>query len=291
MNAYLWLVLAVFFFGQCGTLDMPGNCMTNRATKTTRGFLSVAVLLFLSFIMLAGCETYHFSERQPVDRPDLARFPKEFLGHWGDEGGPPHVTFESNRMIVEAEGTIFNGIITRTPVDTMNARGGFDIKEIKALQVRFWSKSKHRMDTFTNFVVRANKVYKLESDLVAPGVPFTKVGDSLRLNEKHTFTLGDGISMRKVNDTLYVVNVKTTDPVMELNGKGPWWGMVLLEVSKGKMYLCAVSLKSKDGSGLIESHNNDYFFDNRWTAKEMLMLRDSIFDTRDKAFLVKREGK
>lgn len=275
MKIHAWLVLTVFF-------------LLDKANPPMRPELR---LLFLSFILLAGCETYHFSERQPVDRPDLVKFPKAFRGHWGDEGGPTLVTFESSRIIAEAEGTIFNGMITRTPVDTMNARSGFDGKEIKALQVEFWSTSKHRIDTFTNFIVKGSKVYKLESDWVLPGVPFTKVGDSLRLHEKHTFTLGDGISMRQVNDTLYVVNVKTTNAVLELNGKGPWWGMVLLEVSKGKMYLCAVSLSSKDGPGLIESHGNDYFFDYRWTAEELLLLRDSIFDRRDKAFLVRREVK
>lgn len=232
--------------------------------------------------ILASCNTYHFSERQPVDRQDLARFPKPLIGTWKMEGSKDLslIVFESNRMEFLGGETIFNGITDTVYHGKKNS-----------LKTRVWSRANKRMDTITNYIVHGKKVYAVESDHLTLGFPFTQVGDSLVVGGKVTFTLGDGLSLRKVNDTLYVFHVKTTSAKQELEGNGPWWVLVLIEIREGRFYLSYLKDLFREDPGLIESFNDDYYFDIQWTAKDILKLRDSIFEKRDKPFLVKVDGK
>lgn len=236
------------------------------------------LLVLLAAGALTSCETYHFAERQPVDRKDLVRFPKSFLGNWKMEGIPGTIAFESNQMVFVGGDTIFNGI-----ADT-----AYHGKK-KALKTRFWSRANQRMDTITDYIVHNNNVYGVESDHLTRGFPLVHMGDSILFGGKLTFTLGEGLSLRKVNDTLYLLHAKTTSLLQEMEGNGPWWSIMLIEIHNGEFYASYFNNVIEKDPALIESFNNDYYFDARWTANDILKLRDSIFRKREKPILVRND--
>ncbi len=250
--------------------------------------IALPCLVMVTAFLFIGCDSHYFSQPQPVDAKSIYTFPKKFRGEWVQEGEPAMV-ISSDKVVVHEQVRIFNGIQYLKAADTLTE--GSKMTWRKGLQTIGWSKSMQRMDTVTNYVIRGARIFELGNDHVKAGLPFEIIGDSIQINGGITLTLGQNLFLRKVNDTIYVLNVRLTNPVQEMEGRGPWWTIQLLELDRrGRLYQRGLDDGVTVSPSLIMAFKHDYFYDSQWTSKDILSLRETLFDPRDK-FYTKANGK
>lgn len=248
--------------------------------------ITFPLILMLISCMLMGCEVQYFTEAQPVDRKNLPSFPAAMRGVWSDKSGKMLTHIERNTISLRSAGMVYPGVSKASPLDTLKNGNRRDVEN--AVQSVVWSTDLKRLDTVPNFIVRGSVIYKLDDDQLTFGAPFHRVGDSLQVNTDFTFTLNQDIFLRKVDETSYIINARMSDIQEEMNGEGRWWSFQLWEIPKrDSLFISNVEDNIEKSSGLIHSHGSINYYDIRWSAREILALRDSIFGKRDAEPLVR----
>lgn len=239
-------------------------------------FLCVSLAAFA--LLLTSCNSFYFSAPQPVDASNLYKFPAKMRGTWLT--GSDTVVFETRRVVVYQTERIRDGIVASDPVDTLEKNSA--LKGNKSLKTRVWSTEKKNYDTISNYIIRGDKIYKVQWDNIAKGASYRRTKDSIDIRTRIEMPLGEGTFLRKINDTVWVANVKVTTTMMESDGNGPWWTLVLIEVpAKDKMYISYPEQNLKKDPSVIGLAGNTYYLDGHWTANEILTKRGVLFETRD----------
>lgn len=263
-------------------------------------------------MLLASCDAYNFSRPQPADRENIYVFPDEMLGKWkedtfttgidfsvplnnnnGDkyidhtqpgreqndeEAGAYIITkhyvsliFNSGEKIVKgAWPQLTNGNEFRYP-DRYNSY-------YKVMQTISYDSLKHPVDTTDNYIVYRHKIYEKTQDrLLEKGYSYYSNGDTIVVLKKDTLTidLGQNAFLRKLDDSLYVLNIKKG--VLSDEMDPAWWRVILLQKTADDKIVQwePFSKTGQLGCMFYERPSKSYYFyfDCQWSAAELLRLK------------------
>ncbi|HEX6846432.1 MAG TPA: hypothetical protein VF144_05615, partial [Chitinophagaceae bacterium] len=149
------------------------------------------------------------------------------------------------------------------------------------------------IDTIDNYVIRKDRIYEICDDdrFLEKGYPFFIDKDEIVVLQYDTICvdLGQNAFVRKLNDNLYVLNIRNSI----LGEESSWWRLIVLEKThENKMNLWECDLKAGDLSSMFYSksaRNDVLYFDSQWTSAEMLELISKGYFSLSST-LVKRSG-
>lgn len=241
------------------------------------------LMLFGVAVLIVSCNSYKFSQPQPVDKKNIEVFPKELRGMWAKEGEDPGVLVEGKHIgIIEwGEEKIMTGAWPHLDDTGKFIYPGNALRSLKTIH---YDSLKHPTDTADNFLLKNGFAYEINgySKLLEKGHTYTIHNDSILVNQADTIfiDLGKNAVLRKLNSNFYVLSFDLNQRFEE---KG-WWELVVIEKSDRdtiKLWYCDTKLETNT-SMFYEAPGN-YYYNSAWTAEEMLQLiKDSAFkpDTR-----------
>ncbi|MBP9926509.1 MAG: hypothetical protein KBF45_11025 [Cyclobacteriaceae bacterium] len=229
--------------------------------------------------ILPSCEGNHFANPLPVNSKNIYQVPSGLRGRLTNYKDSTEIYFlEKNSITIPAKGAIkiINGIWfhpsdTATSTDTVKWKKILDYPTYESRYSVKFDSLHHPIDTVENYVIKRNKIYKILSDGIGPGDPYTLTGDTIYVTPvPRKIILGNGAFFRKVTDDLYVINIR--DSELEI-GTINWWQIRLLEKRKdGKIILYDWSKEIISDSTLIYTKADHHYFDSQWTKRDMLRL-------------------
>jgi hypothetical protein len=237
--------------------------------------LQLPVFSLLLFF-ISSCDTYNFSQPQPVDKENNYEFPKEMLGYWDNKTQNEKIRINTNNVefitFTDSE-RIATGAWPR-----LNSIGGFEASPCPAgsLKTIHYDSLKRPLDTIVNYLVRGQYIYFLQSDSsLENGYPYLVVEDTMIILKSDTFfiDLGRNAFLRKLTDKLYVLNINNR--ILGALNKGdnkPWWLVIILQSKDKELQILKWTDKITEQPSMIYDHSGDYYFDSKWTAAEMMQL-------------------
>jgi hypothetical protein len=256
--------------------------------KKSKHYFSIAGLFVYCIsgsIFFISCETYNFSQPQPVDKENIYEFPSSFQGKWvskyQEEGKEAiyiyrqYIKYVNNRY----KQKIINGAWPR-----IDSNGNF-------IQSPFWGRSlykinydslKRPIDTVTNYLLKEGYIYEITGDsLIENGNPYYPEKDTFFVTKKDSIVvdLGQNAFLRKVNDTLYVFNILNRTLGME----NTWWQVVFMNQNKdGSITFFGCDSESEKLPSLFYQKHSNYYYNSKWTAAEIPpLIKQGYFSEGD----------
>lgn len=262
----------------------------------------------IGLIFLAGCNSYNFTEPQPVDKENIYEFPPAFRGIWIENndttnsnnelgthysGGPFNQTSSRNliasgqsndtdsswyvidksfsMLIVHAKEKIAAGAWPKIdPEKTLTDAPFFNyFRRIE------YDSLLNPLDTINNYVIRGNRIYEIyEERFLEKGYPFRYDGDTIVVFKNDTICvdLGQNAFLRKLNDNYYVLNIRNSI----LGEESSWWRLILLEMNDEpviKLWECNSKTGELPSMFYCKTIKKDiFYFDSQWSASDILKL-------------------
>ncbi|HEX4876588.1 MAG TPA: hypothetical protein VFV31_07945 [Chitinophagaceae bacterium] len=269
-------------------------------------FLFSAVLS----IQLASCDAYNFSQPQPADRENMYVFPDEMLGKWKEDTFTTEIDFSvplnnnsgdkyyDNTQPLPADENEGVYIITKHYVSLIFTSGEKIVKGAwpqltngnefrypdryfsyyKVMQTISYDSLKHPVDTTDNYILYRHKIYEKTQDrLLEKGYSYYSIGDTIVVLKKDTLTidLGQNAFLRKLNASLYVLNIK--NGILSDEMDPAWWKVILLQITADDKIVQwePASKSSRLGCMFYErpSKSDYFYFDCQWSSDELLRLK------------------
>lgn len=261
-------------------------------------------------MLLTSCDAYNFSQPQPADRENIYLFPDEMLGKWKEDTFTTEIDFSvplnnnsgdkfiDNTQPLPADEDEGVYIITKHYVSLIFTSGDKIVKGAwpqlingnelrypdrspgyyKVMQTISYDSLKHPVDTTDNYIVYRHKIYEKTQDrLLEKGYSYYSNGDTIVVLKKDTLTidLGQNAFLRKLDDSLYVLNIKKG--VLSDEMDPAWWRVIILQkTADDKIVQWEPSSKTSSlGCMFYERPSkSDYlYFDCQWSSAELLRLR------------------
>ena len=272
------------------------------------------LMLFLPAVvvsmLLASCDAYNFSKPQPFDRENIYVFPDEMLGKWKEDTFTTDIDFSvplnkssgdqfiDNTQSLPADDDAGLYIITKLYVSLIFTSSEKIVKGAwpqltngnefrypdrynsyyKVMQTISYDSLKHPVDTTDNYIVYRHKIYEKTQDrLLEKGYSYYSNGDTIVVLKRDTLTidLGQNAFLRKLGDSLYVLNIKKGILSDEMDPA--WWRVILLQkTADDKIVQWEPSSKTGQlGCMFYERPSkSDYlYFDCQWSSAELLRLK------------------
>lgn len=269
--------------------------------------LIVVVTFFLS-ILFFSCNYYNFSQPQPVDKENIYEFPPSFRGAWVEKPNSTDLAFvpdnsfqgylkgpmnpsssissssendlgagDSTSFYVEKDYALFI-VHSRQNVapgawiqtDTRNSRYRQIANSSRKIQYNLASGESDTVD----YLIRGDKIYEMTDErFLEKGHAFVFENDTLVVLEDDTICvdLGQNAFLRQLNDNFYVLNIRN----IILGEENVWWRLMVLEKSKEadiKIWECNSKTSELASMFYSEIKSDIFYFDSKWSAKEMLGL-------------------
>ena len=261
---------------------------------------------------MISCNSYNFSEAQPVDKENIYEFPASFRGTWIENdqtvmltpangidaqnyGGGPSVTAPLSKALLQ-QATFNQTDSAWYFIEKNYALVIFHCKEKIAMGAwpklddkgkLFFEPTDHAfkkieydsllnpIDTISNYVIRENKIYEIsEEPFLEKGYPFFYENDTIVVLKYDTISvdLGQNAFLRKLNDSFYVLNIRNTI----LGEQSSWWRLIILQQHRDQSIgLWECDSKSGELPSMFFSRSikrDIFYFDSKWSAEEMLDL-------------------
>jgi hypothetical protein len=207
-------------------------------TKKIKGSLAfITIALFFS-----SCTTVYFDSPQPLGVKNTYEFPEKQRGMW-----------------IKEKDTV---VIGKNYFHT----------------IRHENKIVSKNDSL--YLIKDNRVYPLDNSrhITGAGSAYKTKGDSIYFDERKIadeIELGTKAFIRKINDTQYLLNIKS---------ENQWWQIYLVEETKDGSILtlhCGEQTIAKGGLAnvkKIHSAEDNYYFEARWTKDDFKnILKDGAF--------------
>jgi len=238
-----------------------------------RIFESFSVLFIVFFI---SCTTYNFSAPQPVDKENIYEFPNDLQGTWRDKDYDDFFTIHKRyaQMHMSTKEKIQQGVWPR-----LNAQGGFVFQPFNcsSFYTARYDSMKRPIDTVSNYLLKGNKIYQIDEEgKLSKGYDYRLDNDTIILLKKDVVTvdLGRNAFLRKLNDTVYVINIMSGI----LGQDNTWWQFTILEIKPHErltMWDCTEKLQKHPAmfySKYRSRGSEIYYFDCKWTTPDLLHL-------------------
>ncbi len=227
-------------------------------------------------LFFASCETYNFSQPQPVDEANIYEFPIDFRGSWIDEEDRQtiHIANSYVEMIREGNGKIMPGAWPR-----LNEKGEYLFTPFgcNSFQTIRYDSARKPIDTITNYFKGKDLVYEINPNgLLETGYPFHIEKDTIMVsrNEISIIDLGRNAFLRKLNERFYVLNIKTSI----LGEDNKWWQVVIIEKKDNQLLRIWYNTeKLEQDSTMFYHHDGNFYFDSRWSTENMIRLIDEKY--------------
>ncbi|MBI5856667.1 MAG: hypothetical protein HZB42_03370 [Sphingobacteriales bacterium] len=140
------------------------------------------------------------------------------------------------------------------------------------------------VDTTDNYIISGNKIYERNRDGgLEKGYDYYRNKDTLVAIRTDTLfvDLGRNAMLRKLNDSLYALNIKR---IMIGENDPGWWLLILLEkTGKDTLVQWECSSKTRDLSCMFYARPSKYdyfYFDCNWTTAEIMRLKKEGYFTK-----------
>jgi hypothetical protein len=254
------------------------------------------LILLLIFTCLQSCDTYNFSQPQPVNKVNLQEFPKDFRGNWIADNDDEYVQIgkRSVTMIQKvSKAKIVTGAWPR-----LNKEGTLVYPPFynSGLQTIRYDSLNRPIDTLNNFLLRPNAIYHINAEgLLDNGYSYRLDDDTINIAESDTVVidLGRNAFLRKLRDGFYVLNI--SNALMEgyfNSDKSNWWQLVLLEQrNDDQIFIWYWTNKLIQQPAMFYTHEDTYYFDCRWTEDDLMQLiKEGNFQQGDQLRRVTGKG-
>jgi len=155
----------------------------------------------------------------------------------------------------------------------------------KVMQTISYDSLKHPVDTTDNYIVYRHKIYEKTQDrLLEKGYSYYSNGDTIVVLKKDTLTidLGQNAFLRKLGDSLYVLNIKKGILSDEMDPA--WWRVMLLQKTADDKIVQWEPFSKTGQLGCMfyerPSKSNYFYFDCQWSAAELLRLKAEGYFTK-----------
>ena len=272
------------------------------------------LMLFLPAVvvsmLLASCDAYNFSKPQPFDRENIYVFPDEMLGKWKEDTFTTDIDFSvplnkssgdqfiDNTQSLPADDDAGLYIITKLYVSLIFTSSEKIVKGAwpqltngnellypdryfsyyKVMQTISYDSLKQPVDTTDNYIVYRHKIYEKTQDrLLEKGYSYYSNGDTIVVLKRDTLTidLGQNAFLRKLGDSLYVLNIKKGILSDEMDPA--WWRVILLQKTADDKIVQWEPFSKTGQLGCMfyeRPSKSDYlYFDCQWSSAELLRLK------------------
>lgn len=234
-------------------------------------------------LFLFSCEALYFSRPQPIDEPDLKKFPSLLKGSWYSENdGLRIIDKKGIRMIVDDTGS---QDISKRWVETRYDEAGNETAQ--HLHFIRYDSSKQAYDTSLEIILQDGLAFGVDIEKnLETGYPYEIKDSVLYYHNKDTvyYDLGNNILLRKLDAKHYALNIRNT-----VVGKGnSWWQLVIIEAIDSKNIVYYYGLKEKPDKitphpiQLLYKRGDAAYLNVNWTKKMILdFLEKDYFDRAD----------
>ncbi len=244
-------------------------------TRRIHGF----IVILCSSVLLYSCDTYNFSQPQPVDKENIYAFPKDYLGSWlttDTSEKETHIEYHIHKdnvlFITHNSEPILKGAWPK-----IDNRGEYIFSPglMQTTETIHYDSLKRPVDTIKNILFKNNKIYAVDKKGLSKGYDFKTEADTIHMLRYDTtfIDLGTNAFLRKLNNSIYVFNLRNTI----LGEDNPWWRIMLLEKNDNQSFRIWVC-SSKKGAfpSVFYSHRYNgadiYYIDASLSAAEILRL-------------------
>lgn len=236
-------------------------------------------ILFGLAVLVVSCNSYRFTQPQPVDKKNLELFPKELRGMWFNEEDRESGVWVEARYIGIVETDEEKIMPGEWPLLDDTGKFVYPANSLRGMKTIHYDSLKHATDTADNFILKNGVAYEINgySKLLEKGHPYTTDSDSIVVQKKDTFfmDLGKNAVLRKLNKSFYVL-CYDLNPRLEEKG---WWEMVVIEkTDKNTLNLWYCSTKLETHASMFYESSGNFYYNSAWTAEEMLrLIKDNAF--------------
>lgn len=252
-------------------------------------YVSLCKWMMIAFIIniIAACNTNNFSEPQPAAGKNLYEFPSMFIGKWADK----------NYNVVETDGrhiTFIDILDIKVPLDSAsfivdnlrNKTTGAISKEVRLIN---YDTSGKATDTSLQYVIRDPYIYKVGADkLLQTGYKYRQLKDTIIIykNERQGIDLGNNAFLRKVTDSLFVLNISNRILIKD----NYFWQVLLVQkTAHDEINFYVPSDKMKCVKCMFYEYNDNLFYDCKWKPSDVVrLMKDGFFE---KTSTLKRSSK
>jgi hypothetical protein len=243
------------------------KCLFKNIHHTVWSFLICTTVIFTS------CDSYNFSDPQPIDKKNIVVFPPAFRGKWTvkDDNdffyiGKQNVTMHRNESVK----------IVRGAWPRLNNQGNFIQlpPSYKSFYTIRYDSLKFPVDTIMNYLLDRIDIYEVNEDgKLGKANHYHLEKDTFMLykNELTTVDLGKNAFLRKLNDEYYVFNMNC----IILGEDKPWWQIIVVQVKAGRklvLWDCTDKLKRDPAMFYRASGTGNYYFNCHWTTPDIFRL-------------------
>ena len=252
-----------------------------KAFEIRHNFLYLLTFFFIAFL-LSSCDTYNFTEAQPVDKENIYVFPDEFLGKWFvDSSNDSYLVNSTNVLFIQKadEASIVKGAWPQ-----VNAKGDYiypptDKHPFRSIN---FDSLKNPLDTVDNYLLKGDKIYEItEEGYLQKGRSYRKDNDTLTVFDNDTLLidLGQNAFLRRLNKDLYVLNIR--NDLLGYCAYNGWWRIIMLEVKQNQsITMWELNSYSRNLPCMVHYNpgkGDDLYFDCKWTTADILHLLETKY--------------
>jgi hypothetical protein len=241
--------------------------------KKNSGFIAA---LLGCIAILGSCDTYNFSQPQPVDKPDLYEFPASFCGSWIAKKDSDRVYIDPGHasFIIHEKEKICNGAWPR-----YDQPGNYiSVPESRfSLQTIRYDSLKKPIDTTDNYIVKDGYIYEVgKKGTLSKGVKYQMENSFFIAEKEDTFwmDLGKNTRLRKLDNNIYAFNILNRTLGME----NDWWTLRIFEKKgNGTLHIWNPVSKASGLPAVFYKTADNYYFNCNWTTAELLELMNKKY--------------
>jgi len=256
------------------------------------------MLAFCFSVFFSSCDSYNFSQPQPVDKANIYEFPKEFIGQWFVEGD------ESKSYIVSKKNVLFIMYDTTRIVNgawpKITDSGDYlfpPLPPYGSFKTIYYDSLKRPIDTIDNYLLREQYIYEIRSGrFLGKGFSYAIEKDTIIILDNDTICidLGQNAFLRQLNKNLFVLNIRNSILGEDFWNNSDWWRLMLLEKKEDQtVNIWECTSKTEELSCMFydrPSKSDIFYFDCQWTTADMLRLvKDGYFEISSNNYKVAKE--
>jgi hypothetical protein len=235
--------------------------------------------LALAAIIIAGaCNTNNFSEPQPASAKNIYEFPEMFRGYWSDRDfdmvftDANHITFiDISQQKVPLDSSSFISI----GVDS-NSKGPAKFRQVNKVN---YDTLGLPADTMITYIIREPLIYKMGSDhLLQTGYKYKQLKDTIVIfkNERQGIDIGNNAFLRKVSDSLYVLNISNRILIRD----NYFWQVALIEKTPNdEINYYIPSDKIGTLPCMFYRYTDNFFYDCKWLPADIKkLMKEGYFE-------------
>lgn len=262
-----------------------------RAYRTPGLIMVICISVFFS-----SCDSYNFSQPQPVDKANIYEFPNELIGQWFVEGD------ESKSYIVSKKNVLFimndNTRIVNGAWPKISDSGDYlfpPLPPYESFKTINYDSLKRPVDTIDNFLLRGQYIYRIDSDkFLGKGYPYAIEKDTINFLENDTISidLGQNAFLRQLNKDFYVLNIRNN--ILDEDMYNDWWQIMLLEKKEDQtINIWECTPKTEELACKFyerPSKSAIFYFDCEWATADILRLvREGYFEVSSTNYIGSKE--